>query len=366
MVQRRDASQVLTLSPSGGDPHWLGEIGHVAGLTYAFSYPGGPDTMSCVLQVPPTLRTSAMNPGRIVRIYRGASLVWNGLMQEPQAAQDGWTISANGSGTFGNNFVDVWTTWDTPDEHINAAISRGMNWVNTGIDGVSGLWLGDQVDSGSQTITDLLNSITVQGALGWNIDRRTNLLSIAAIPSTVNRLLVATSPVSRTVAADINSLWLYYQITGDDTTSTAAATYGLINVTNAADIALHGTTEDYYDLTANGDMTSGEAESNGNAVLARYNRASFGNPFTVCYGQLLNTAGYPVDLGAEHAGSVCRLMLSDFAYGGEVTTAPVTFVVGEYEYDDAAQTATVTPFQSAFDSFTDLLAALFPTVATAD
>jgi hypothetical protein len=366
MVQRRDASQVLSIAQGGGDKRWLGEIGHVAGLQYSYSYPGGCDSMTCLLQVPPTLRTSAMNPGRIVQIYRGASMIWNGLMQEPQASQDGWTITASGSGAFGTNFCDVWTDWATPDQAINAAIARGLNWANNGIDGVSGLWLGDQVDSGSQTITDLLNSITVQGALGWKIDRRTNLLTVAAIPSTVNRLLVATSPVSRTVAQDINSLWLYYQITGDATSTATAATYGLVNVTNPADVSLHGTTEDYYDLTVNGDMTLAAVQANGNAVLDRYNRASFGNPFTVSPGQLLNANGYPVDLGMDQAGTVCRLMLTDFGYGGEVTTAPVTFVVGEYEYDDSAQQATITPFQSAFDDFTSLLAAMFPTVATAD
>jgi hypothetical protein len=166
------------------------------------------------------------------------------------------------------------------------------------------------------------------------------------------------------VAADVNSLFLYYQIT-DDTSSTAtAATYGTVNVTNAADIALHGTTEDYYDLSSNGVMTAGAVEANGNSVLKRYNRANFSGPFTVAPGQLLNTGGVPVDLGTEHAGGVCRLILTDAGYGGEVTAAPVTFVVGEYEFDDAAQMATITPMQSVVNSFSSLLAAVFPTTST--
>jgi hypothetical protein len=73
-----------------------------------------------------------------------------------------------------------------------------------------------------------------------------------------------------------------------------------------------------------------------------------------------------VDLGCEQAGTVVRLMLSDFAYGGEVIPGPVTFVAGEVEYDDSAQTLTVTPFQNVASSFSDLLAAVFPPVATAD
>lgn len=320
--------------------------------------------MSALLQVPPTFRTEALNPGRIVRIYRGTGVVWNGLMDEPAPGTDGWTLAAHGSGAFATQFCDIYTTWDDPDDHINQAIARGMNWRNPGVSGVSGLWLGDQVDSGSQMISDFLSGITVQGALGWSIDRRDNTLSIGVLPTTVNRLLVCTIPVARTVAADINSLFLYYQIT-DDTSSTAtAATYGTVNVTNAADIAAHGTTEDFYDLSSNGVMTAGAVEANGNAVLKRYNRANFAGPFTVAPGQLLNTGGVPVDLGAEHAGGVCRLILTDAGYGGEVTAAPVTFVVGEYEFDDAAQTATITPMQSVASSFSDLLAAIFPTTST--
>lgn len=287
-------------------------------------------------------------------------------MNEPQPAVDGWTLSATGSGSLGNNLCDIYTTWDEPDDHINQAISRGLNWRNPGIGGTGGLWLGDQVDSGSEMITDFLNSITVQGALSWSVDARDSTLSVGPLPTEVNRLLVATSPVARTIAGDINSLWLYYQITGDDTDSSAAATYGLVNVQNAADIALHGVTEDYYDLTSNGDMTEDEVRANGNAVLARYNRASFAGPFTVAPGELLTAGGYPVDLGCEQAGTVCRLMLTDFGYGGEVVPGPVEFVVGAYEYDDSAQTGTITPFQNVASDFTSLLAAVFPPVATAD
>jgi hypothetical protein len=322
--------------------------------------------MQCLLQVPPTYRTDSLNPGRPLSIYRGSGRIWHGLLNEPQPSTDGWTVTATGDGALGNNFCDIWTTWDNPDEHINAAIARGLPWRNYGISDIEALWLGDQVDSGSEQISDFLNSITVQGALSWSIDRRDATLSVAALPTTVTRLLVATSPVARTVASDINSLFLYYQITGDDTTSSTPATYGLVNVTNAADIALHGTTEDYYDLSSNGDMTSGEVEANGNSVLARYNRASFAGPFTVAPGQLLNAGGYPVDLGCEKAGEVYRLILTDFGYGGEVTAAPVTFIGGGVEYDDSAQTLQITPFQSVATSFSDLLSAVFPTTATAD
>lgn len=354
MVQRRDASQVVSLAPSGDHPRWLGEIAHVAGLTYSSAYPGGCDKASWVLQKPPTYRDISMDPGRIIRIYRGASIVWQGQHDEPQPADTGWTMTAHGNGSMGTQFDDVYTTWDDPDDHVNQAIARGLPWRNPGIS-TSGLWLGDQVDSASETITDFLNSITVQGGKGWTVDRRDGTLSVAALPAAADRILVATSPVPRTVNGDVNSLWLYYQATADDSATGAAATYGLVNVTNAADIDRHGTWEDYYDISDNGVMTSLSAESNGQNVLARYNRASFAGPFQVQPGQLLTLGGYPVDLAAEQAGHVCRLVLTDYGYGGEVNPGPVSFCVGAYAYNDQAQTAQITPYQSLDQSLTGLL-----------
>jgi hypothetical protein len=49
------------------------------------------------------------------------------------------------------------------------------------------------------------------------------------------------------------------------------------------------------------------------------------------------------------------VLLTDYGYGGEVSAAPVQFIVGAYEYDDVAQTAAVTPFQSLNLSMSGLL-----------
>src|SRR5262249_7291463 len=90
-------------------------------------------------------------------------------------------------------------------------------------------------------------------------------------------------------------------------------------------------------------------------VLEAYQRASFAGPFTCSYGQLLNAGGAPVDPGADQAGTVCRLILTDFAFGGEVSPAPITFIVGSYEWDDFSQKATITPYQTLNQSLSGLL-----------
>ena len=82
---------------------------------------------------------------------------------------------------------------------------------------------------------------------------------------------------------------------------------------------------------------------------------SFG-PFTAAsYGQLLNAGGAPIDPGTDQAGTVVRLILTDFAYGGEVTMAPITFIFGAYSWDDFAQQAQITPYQALDQSLSGLL-----------
>jgi hypothetical protein len=52
---------------------------------------------------------------------------------------------------------------------------------------------------------------------------------------------------------------------------------------------------------------------------------------------------------------VCKAALLDYGYGGEVKPGPVEFLVGAYEYDAAAGTAAVTPFQGVRTDFAGLM-----------
>jgi hypothetical protein len=364
MAERRGTSAVRITAPDGSDPHWLGEYGHVGNLQYSHSYPGGPSTMQCVLDRPPSYRVASMSPGRRVQVCRGASIVWQGVLDEPQPAENAWTITGTGIGSLGNDFCDVWSTWRDPNDHLNQAIGRGLPWKNPGIS-TTGIWLGDQQDSGSEQITDYLTESTVQGIVSWSVDARDGTFTTAPIPTVADRLLVCTAPVARTVADDINRMFIKYQITNDDsgsaTVAPTTATYGVAVAESTADIALHGPREFYYDLTANGIMAESDVIQNGQNILARYNRASFGGTFSARQGQLLNLGGYPVDLGSQKAGFVARLLLANLGYGGEVSAVPVTVLAGAYTYYDSTQTAEISPFQRVASSLQDLLASVFPT-----
>jgi hypothetical protein len=365
--------------PRPGKAQWLGALGHVTNLKYSFTCPGGPDTMSCLLRLPPDYRTDAINPGRIVQVFRGANCVWEGKLDEPQPAQAGWTISAHGAGQYGADFTALWTVWNA-DNVINGAIARGLRWSNPGIGSPSGIYLAQQVDSGAQTVSAFLTLLCTGGSLTWmlippgvsGVPALPWVLQIFGLPQNVigqpqyppGRILISHSPVARTVAADINTLIMRYQVSSDvQATATAAAipaVYGTITVQQAASVAAHGVMEYYLDVSSAGVLTVSQVQQIGNYILSKYVRASFAGSFTVGPGQLLNAGGEPVDLGCEKAGTIVQLMVTDAAYGGEVAMAPLTFMTGQYEFDDDTYTGTVTPLQSARNDMATLISAMYP------
>lgn len=381
-------SQVVTLLPNGTQPRVLGAIGHINQLTYNYVNPGGCNQMTALLQLPANQRTDALNPGRIVQIRRGGGTVWDGKLQEPVPSPAGWQVTAVGTGNAGTDYCGVytsaWASTGNQNDAVNQAISRGLRWTNPGgnltgppwTSGAipSGVWFGQAVDSGSDTITELLNNFCTKGGYTWYVTTGhapdgsqpyygNNILSVYALPActpaNVSRILVSAQPVARTLGGDYNRLFLRYQ-TSPDTATTA--TYGLTTVSTPASVAIHQSLEAYDDLSSSGQETLAAIQAAGNNVLARYQRASFGGPFVVRSGELLTTGGYPVDLGTDQCGQMVRLVLADFGYGGEIVPDPVIFMIGAYEYDDMAQTASVTPFQSLDLSMTGLLSALATTL----
>lgn len=347
-MPQKASSAVRTLRPDGTDPRWLGALGHVVQMQYGSTCPGGADQFSCLLQIPANYRTPALDPGRTVEVYRGGRRQWFGRLNEPTPGTAGWSITAVGSGTLASRYAAYYATWNLNDP-VNQAISRGLPWRNPGI--ASG-WLSQQPDNASQTVADHLDMICGKSAQVWQVDRDNNL-KVGAIPSVVDRLLVCTTPVARTIAADITTAWLKYTVADDGQGNT---TYALTDSFSQDDINRHGATETYADLSSAGVMSAATAQGIGANALARYQRAAFSGPFTVRTGQYLTTGGVPVDLGTERAGRVVRLLLSDAAYGGEQVTGEIAFTVGAYSYDDDSQTAQVTPLVSARSDFSGLLA----------
>lgn len=395
---------------SGSDMVYLGTLGHVQGLSFGTVLPGGDNHMNCFLQLEPDNRPSALNPGRRTEVLRGAGVIWNGFMMEPTVTADGWGIAATGVGVKGADFQAFYTDpqrvdptgtgtlinntamtdthavsddqgrmisgkgiadgavintvspgssysvskaalltgtnnpfriggWSLNDP-VDEAIARGLPWVNGGIP--DGWWI-NSPDNAATKITDHMNTITGKSGLTWYVDRWGNLIT-SPLPSDVTHLLVVTEPVARTLYGDINVLFIKY-VSADD--GQGSVTFSLTKYVNQDSVDAHGVFESYIDITNAGLMSSAAAVATGQDALSKYVRAAWAGPFTVRPGQLLNTGGVPVDLAMQRVGNmVCKLLLADSPFGGEVTAGPISFPAGEYVYDDDAQLATITPVQS--------------------
>jgi hypothetical protein len=362
----------MTCNLDGSQPIWLGTLGMMSGLVYSFACPGGCDQMSATLSVPASFKSAAIQAGRLAFVYRGGQVAWNGQLLEPEPTPGGWSLTAVGSGNFGTNYAAIYQTWNNnPDESVNNAINRGLPWTNPGIGSPTGMWLGQRVDPGAQTITDLLNLVCTRGGLVWLVSRR-NELTVVPLPTTVNRLLVSNTPVARTLGGYVNTIWIRYQALtpqGFGNPVKNNTEFLTTSVVNQASIDTHGPLETFLDLSSAGIpllpaavfgnisvLTEAQAQAVGNFVLERYQGASFAGPFTFGPGQLMTTGGTPVDLGMQRAGLVSQLILTDYGYGGEVNNTPVTFLWGAYQYDDDAQVGTATPFANLFSDITSLLA----------
>ncbi|SRR6266568_3367109 len=357
-------THVVTFPPGGGRGLSLQHLGHMSPARYSFTTPGGCDQLSATYYKPPRVRSEALNPGRAVKAYRGGSVCWKGVLDEPAPSDTGWNVTAHGSGTLGADYQGIYSVaWGTGvfDDAVDQAIARGLDWVRPATLAASGIWTGQKVDNGSIKITDLLNLGCSKGGLTWQVatgpgDR--NVVSVFPLPTVPNRILVATSPAGQSIASGPDALYLRYQSSPDGATK---AVYGLAEADRQGVIDAQGRREDYTDLSSGGTLTSGAAQNVGTAVLQRFTRAGFTDPFTTGYGQLLNMGGTPVDPGVFYQDGavtmVCRALLSDFAFSGEVTRGPVNFLVGAYEWDDGALTATITPFESIRHDFGSLLQA---------
>jgi hypothetical protein len=353
-----DITEVYTTRADGTAGHYLGEYGHVAGLEYSDTMPGGAELLQCTLQADPGSRPQALDPGRRVLALRGTSVQWEGTLDEPAPGDGGFAVTAAGAGTWGGRYRANWTSsWDA-NVIVDGAISRGLRWIRGT---VTGGYMAEQKDPGSISITEFMNLITSPGSKTWRVARTFAGLKVdlLTVPTAVTRLLVTTTPAVRTLAGYTNALYARYQATKD--TNGKPATYALGSATLPDSIAKHDRTEDYWDLTPGGVITGSAANTLAASALAKYLATSYAGPFVVAPGQYLTTGGVPVDLGCEHSGEVARLILADGPYGGEVAPAPpVTFPVGKVNYRQADGMLEVTPMQSWRGDFANLLSILAP------
>ena len=367
--------QAVTFTPSLSNPRPLGMEGHISGLNYDFVMPGGCNSASLLLQLPPGYRSDALNPGRIIRMYKGTSVVWDGKLAEQVSTKDGWQVTAVGLGVLGTDFAAMWGgegySLNSP---IDNAVTRGLRWGNAS-PGITAGWLSGGADrttwpdNASFTVTDHMTNITAKQGMTWYVSRPqgnslTGKLNTFQLPTYVNRLLVSSDPVPRSVFGELTTLWVSFMYSDDNngnqvTQLTRVSLDGTVQepvgVLTINDIAAHGPNELYIDITGAGVLPQAQAQQMALNLLAKYGRSAWGGPFSFHYGNWLTLGGSPIDIATDQAGSVARVLVSDAPFGGEVLFGALEFVVGKYSYDDDSQIATATPYQSYLTDLQTLL-----------
>lgn len=405
---------IITL-PVPRDARWLNAYGHVDQVNYTFTIPGGPSAFQCLFAVPPDFRTTAMDPGRILQVFRGGQCIWEGITTEPTPDSTGWQIQANGTGAYGTNFTCFYDVWNI-GRPIDLAIDRGLRWLKPPVvpspakGNPEQAYLGPAQPSGSLSITDFLNLVCTSGRLYWTLvppvtaslpagpwrleflefptDQSGNPL-VRTTPDHANYLsrewhrvdqpigsdltntrrppdlyLVSTSPVSRNMNLTYNTLIVNFMTKADQLTNSqssgASATFSTAMVDIPESVARYGRVEYYLDLTNGGALSHTQAVSMGRNILNKYIRVNFTSAFSVQPGQLLNSGGQPVDLACDWSGKVCSIVAHGIPFGGESQFGALTFFVGTYQYDDNSQTATVTPYQNAGTDISTVVSMLYP------
>ena len=235
----------------------------------------------------------------------------------------------------------------------------------------AGVWIGQQVDSAAQNLTSLLNLCCTYGGLTWfvNTTQTGNYLSLFPLPVVPDRLLVSTTPVSRTITGQPTTVFERYEISADSITPSGTSDVAVYGTTSSVDQPSkdrYGATEVFIDLSQAGVMAQAAAQQAGTNLLARFLRANWSGTFTAGPGMLLTMGGQPVDLGSETSLHVYQLVTTDFGFGGDATlTPPVTFLGGSVRFKDESETLDIIPFQYQASSIGDLLSAASAILPTA-
>jgi hypothetical protein len=344
---------VFTENADGTDRRHLGEIGHITGLKHSTTLPGGDDQCSLVLLSTQAGRPAAIRPGRTLTLSQ-AGLLWTGRLDEPVPQEGGWQVQAHGTGTFGSLWQAYYTGKYGGDNPVDAAISRGLPWINDGLD--ASIDSTQIPDPAADSIADHLTAITDPVTRTWRITR-TGHLTTLLIPTTPSRLLVLEQAAARALAEVPTRLWIRYQ--------KKAGVYDTTYVDNATAAGEFGVTERYADFGDAGVMTASAAQARASKILAKYQAVGWVGPLTATAGRYLTITGAEVDLANERACEVVQPVFAGPASEGEwVAGYPPTFVTGQCEYDWDAETLQLTPWESARRSLSDLLSDLAPKAKT--
>jgi hypothetical protein len=352
-------AQVLTARQDGGDQRLAGQEGQVVSLGWSSQLPGGDMSLQMAVAMSDRRSSTAFEAGRLVQAYRGG-VVWRGTMAEPSPRPaGGWDLTAQGEGSYGNNFRATFGSPAQPNNMITSAVGRGLRWTRVmNLDGVPGMDLTQVFEDTSRTVTEALNAYTAGGTLTWAVNRDRARIEVFPMPriTAPTRLLVTADPPGRTLNGFYTGMFVRFQLTEDQSGQPAA--YSWVFEEETGRRGAYGALEGNADYSQAGVMTAGTARNYARGLLNAYQARAYTQTLTVTPGMVLTLGGTPVDLGTERAGEVYRVISSET--GAEADLEPVAFLGGKYDWDDFAQAARIEPYQFISQDFSALVTAMAP------
>lgn len=328
------------------DNEWLSSTCRWGSLSYSHTWPGGSDLASWTsIDMPLRLR----RPGVAVGLYVGSQIVWGGKLASPDSFgsygavglwRGGQVLALDGAGA----------SSVTPDTAIDAAIARvsTLGWKRPVP--VFATAANVDVSQGPVTLASLMDAAAMQTARVWGVLPDGTVIMPTA--STVPTYHLLSSPLNQPLG--VTNDGYANQLVGRYNTGTA---YASVTETDAAAVALIGqTVEAPADLTSFGAISAATARSFlQNLFTLGRSKPAWTQTIPVGPGDIRNPGGVPIARATVTAANTIlrlhNLIDSTGLLGGR------TFVdvrVGQTQY--SGDQLTITPFNAAPVSFTDVLA----------
>lgn len=333
------------------DGVWLASIAGVGELTWSHAADGGCESASWSMDLGPAFNHPSLRAGNIVAIRLGAANIWQGILDEPDRAGDGWTFNAAGLSTDARGYLclasDGLSPVSTPDTAIDQAIARGgsMAGVTRPASLSSVPFAATDSTVTLNTLGDLLDVWATNNSKRWGIDANAQLT--ARSDPTLPTWYLSPGSGKIGLADDDYVSDLYGRFWS------AFGVYNTVHVADSTASTAHRR-EAQVDLINLGITTSGIATATLNGMLAkgaaRYNVT---DTLTVAQSQITTPGGQPACLSFVKAGDMARLWGALNEQG--TPTAYFDFVIGRTEYTAGEKTISIAPVGLAARNLTDVL-----------
>lgn len=342
---------IYTEVPAGGsDRQWLDRItpgpAVVTGIKWSTQYPGGDISFSAALNAQPNLVHHGLTAGRRVTILGGCAVRWQGVLDEPRRGNP-WQLSGTGLAALAKQYGSVGNTAVGSAIALNTivdnAIARGLPWTRP-----AALPSAGASTASGQTVDGAFAEVSKANGQFWSLSVL-GAVTMAAPPTTPMYLLATTQALNPTMVGYATQVVVAFN-------NSSGPNIDQRTVTDATAIAAFGKREALLDLTGNGTMSATAATAYGTTWLTQNKpQLRYTNPILVQPKQLTVPGGGPVDLMTVRAGCLVTVTDVDPTHENQLAAGPLSFLVGQTDYDADAHTLTLTPLGVQGTDFVSVL-----------